>query len=123
MKNKDRKFLGASIGFGFLSAACCILPLLAALFGISFLSVLAVKIERFRWMFIVLAILFLGVGCFCLYREKKEMRLLEQEKITHIFDCIGDGFSFGAFPLYSGFFLIWIILKKNSSVEIASIEN
>lgn len=55
--------------------------------------------------------------------RKKEMRLLEQEKITHVFDCIGDGFSFGAFPLYFGFFLIWIILKKFSSVEIASIEN
>jgi len=48
MKNKDRKFLGASIGFGFLSAACCILPLLAALFGFSFLSVLAVKMGLLR---------------------------------------------------------------------------
>lgn len=81
MKNKEHKFLGASIGFGFLSAACCILPLLAALFGLSFLSVLAVKIERFRWVFIALAILFLGVGCFGLYREKKKCACLSKKKL------------------------------------------
>ena len=43
--------------------------------------------------------------------RKKEMRLLEQEKSAHVFDCIGDGLSFGVFPLYSGIFLIWFLLR------------
>lgn len=43
--------------------------------------------------------------------RKKEMRVLEQEKSTHVFDCISDGLGFGAFPLYSGVFLIWFLLR------------
>lgn len=55
--------------------------------------------------------------------RKKEMRLLEQEKIAHVFDYGDNGLGSDAFSLYSGFFLIWIMLKKNFSVEIAPIEN
>ena len=105
MKNKDRKFLGASIGFGFLSAACCILPLLAALFGLSFLSALAVKIERFRWVFIILAILFLVVGCFWLYREKKKCACLSKKKLLMFLIVSVMVLVLVLFPYILGFFL------------------
>lgn len=105
MKNKDRKFLGASIGFGFLSAACCILPLLAALFGLSFLSILAVKIERFRWVFIALAILFVGIGGFWLYREKKKCACLSKKKLLMFLIASAMVLILVLFPYILGFFL------------------
>lgn len=105
MKNKDRKFLGASIGFGFLSAACCILPLLAAIFGLSFLSVLAVKIEKFRWGFITLAILFIGISGFWLYREKKKCNCLNKKTLAIFFAAVVMVLIFVFFPYILGFFL------------------
>jgi len=82
MKHKDLKFIGASVVFGFLSAGCCILPLIAALFGLSFLSVLAIKIENFRWVFIGLAILFVGISGYWLYREKKRCNCLSKKSLV-----------------------------------------
>jgi len=105
MKNKDRKFLGASIGFGFLSAACCILPLIAALFGLSFLSVLAVKIEKFRWIFIALSILFVGMSSYWLYREKKKCNCLSKKSLITFAIVIIVVLILLFFPYILGFFL------------------
>jgi len=82
MKHKDRKFLGASVVFGFLSAGCCILPLIAAFLGLSFLSVLSIKIENFRGVFVGLAILFVGMSGYWLYREKKKCSCLSKKNLT-----------------------------------------
>ena len=84
MKNKDRKFLGASIVFGILSAACCILPLIAALFGLSFLSVLAAKIENFRWIFITLAILFVGISGYWIFCGRKKCSCLNKKILIFV---------------------------------------
>lgn len=105
MKNKDRKFLGASIGFGFLSAACCILPLIAALFGLSFLSVLAVKIEKFRWVFIGLAILFVGMSGYWLYHEKKKCNCLSKKSLIMFAIAVAMVLVLIFFPYILGFFL------------------
>ena len=68
--------------FGFLSAGCCILPLIAALLGLSFLSVLAIKIERFRWVFIGLSLLFVGMSGYWLYCEKKKCNYLSKKNLV-----------------------------------------
>ena len=72
INKKIKRLLGGSLLFAALSTLCCVLPLLGAVFGASFL-VVAVKIEKFRWVFIGLAILLLTVtGYFFVRRQSRE---------------------------------------------------
>jgi len=105
MKNKDRKFLGVSLVFGFLSAACCILPIFAALFGLSYLSVLAVKLEKFRWLFIWISILFIGATGYWLYQEKKKCTCLSKKKLIILAITTAAILVFILFPYILSYFL------------------
>lgn len=76
MNKKIKNLLGGSLAFAALSTLCCILPLLGAAFGASFL-VVAVKIEKFRWVFVGLAVLLLAVTGYLFVRKQTR----EKEKL------------------------------------------
>lgn len=70
----DKMTLFASIGSvisGLVASLCCIGPLVFVILGLSGAAFFA-KLEQFRWLFGVVALGFLALGFFFVYRKKEE---------------------------------------------------
>lgn len=62
-------FLGAgAVVSGILASICCFGPLILALFGLSFAGF--AQMEKYRTIFIILSVVFIGVAFYSVYHKK-----------------------------------------------------